>query len=103
MSKSSFEDIEDATIVAQLVDRQHKLVRARFKRSMGRLEDTASIGGIRREIAQMKTELRRREIVGGLPNGEIERRHVAGVARPVPSEQASSGGLLAGAVDKLSQ
>lgn len=105
MADSTFTELDDSGLVTTLVTRQHELVRARFARSMGRLEDTSSIGGIRKDIARIKTELRRREIAGDLPNGSLERKYASSVERPgaAAEESAPSGGLLAGAVDKLSQ
>jgi|JI6StandDraft_1071083.scaffolds.fasta_scaffold267187_2 ribosomal protein L29 len=98
-----FGGMDDAAMVVGLVERQHKLVRARFARSMGRLENTASIGVVRREIAQIKTELRRRELASGLSKGELERRHGNVTVGASSAEARASGGLLAGAVDKLEQ
>jgi ribosomal protein L29 len=104
MAGNAFAALEDAAVVSDLVQKQHGFVRARFALSMGRLEDTASIRVIRRDIARLKTEIRRREIDAGLRSGELERLHAKGVKlEQGGSEAVGTGGLLAGAVDKLTQ
>jgi large subunit ribosomal protein L29 len=103
MAKESFADLDDAGVVAKLAERQYELVRARFALSMGRLEDTASLSGIRKGIARVKTELRRREIAAGLATDDLVRTHKLHAWRPdaAAEEAAPAGGLLSGVVDKL--
>lgn len=105
MGDSSYRDLDDAALVASLSENQFALVRARFALSMDRLEDTSSIRVLRKGVARMKTEIRRREVASGLGRDELLRRHqvvpVAGGGAGGAEE--ASGGFLAGVVDKLGE
>jgi large subunit ribosomal protein L29 len=95
--------LDDGTLVRSLFEKQRALVRSRFAHSMNRLENTASLGALRREIARVQTEIRRRELAAGLPKDELLRKHPVDI-RTVESGEAkgkAEGGLLAGVVDKL--
>jgi ribosomal protein L29 len=101
---TAFVSLEDAALVLELHKKQHALVRARFALSLGRLEDSASISGVRKDVARIKTELRRREIEAGLTRDELSRRHrpnQESVASAASSDDGSAGGLLSGVVDRL--
>src|SRR5690606_5630722 len=96
--------LDDAALVRTLAQRQHALVRARFAHSMNRLENTASLRAIRKDIARLRTEIRRRELAAGLPKDGLLRANPVD-ARTLESASAgkAEGGLLAGVVDKLSE
>jgi large subunit ribosomal protein L29 len=101
---TAFASLKDADLVLELHKKQHELVRARFALSLGRLEDSASVGGIRKDIARIKTELRRRELDAGLNRDELLRRHrpeTSSVAASAGSDEGAGGGLLSGVVDRL--
>lgn len=101
MASGDFSSLDDAALVSQLVDAEHELVRQRFRLSLNRLENTSGISVTRKGIARMRTELRRREIDGGMPKGSLLAKH-RGAATPSKSgDEAASGGLLDNVVDKL--
>jgi hypothetical protein len=72
---------------------------------MNQLENTARLKVLRREIAQLRTEARARELANGLAKDDLIARHrstFAGV-RPAASgaAPAEKSGFLSGIVDKL--
>ncbi len=100
---NGFQDKSDAELVSTLFTRERELVGARFKHSTGQLENTASVGGLRRQIARIKTELRARELTQGLGRDGLIAAH-RGASDGGPSDQVNParGGFLAGIVDKVS-
>lgn len=101
---ATFNDLDDGALVTELARKQHELVTARFAHSMSRLENTATLGGIRKDIARIQTELRRRELAAGLPKDSLAATHKADPASLAASSGAGeSGGFLSGVVDKLSE
>ncbi len=94
--------LSDQDLVNKYHQVQRELVRARFKHSSNQLENTASLRELRRTIARIKTEARRREIERGLPKNGL----FASI-RPVSEQgeataQQTGGGFLQGIVDKIS-
>lgn len=59
---SKFRDLDDAGLVQALVDAKEALFNLRFQNATGQLENYASIGAARRDVARINTELRAREI-----------------------------------------
>lgn len=98
----SFTEFDDQTLVQKLVEQEHALVRARFQLSLGRLENTSSLRGIRKDIARIRTELRQREVRGDLPkNALLGLRGRVEVSKG--SSAAAGAGFLQGVVDKLAE
>jgi len=95
-------EIDDQSLVQKLVEQEHALVRARFQNSMGRLENTAALKGLRKDIARIRTELRTRESAQGLPKNALLnlRSKITITKADASSEQ---GGFLQGVVDKLAE
>lgn len=99
---ATFTDMEDAALVRELTTQEVALVKARFALSLGRLESTASLRGIRRSIAQIKTEIRRRELDQGLAKDALLAAHAVKASEVAGAgSDAASGGFLKGVVDKL--
>jgi len=96
-------DFSDEQLVHRMLEVERDLVSARFKHSMNQLENTASIGSMRKEIAQLKTEAGRREREEGLPKNALFDRHANsfGADTGATSASAEKGGFLSGIVDKL--
>lgn len=93
-------EFDDKDLVQKLVEQEHALVRARFQNSMGRLENTAALKGLRKDIARIRTELREREVAKGLPkNALLNLRSKITITRSESS--AEQGSFLQGVVDKL--
>jgi large subunit ribosomal protein L29 len=62
-SKSeSFRDLDDAALLQALADTKEALFNLRFQNATGQLDNHASIGEARRDVARINTELRIREI-----------------------------------------
>lgn len=100
MAGTDMSNLDDAGLVARLMDTRRDLVQTRFMHSMNRLENTASVRNVRRDIARIETELRRRELAQGLAKRALETLH-GSAAAPVAAEEAASGGFLQSVVDKL--
>lgn len=104
MATLDLSSFDDAGLVRELAAKQYALVKARFSHSQNRLENTASIGGIRRDIARIQTEIRRRELAEGLPKRALEARHPVDPAEVrTTAGSAAGGGFLQGVVDKLGE
>lgn len=98
----AFSDLDDQALVQKLVEQEHALVRARFQLSLGQLENTSSLRGLRKEIARLRTELRQRELRGAMPkNSLLALRRNAEVSKGASA--AAGGGFLQGVVDKLAE
>lgn len=95
MARTNLSALADENLVSELAVRQRALVKARFALSLGRLENTASIGSIRRDIARINTELRKREIATGAAVGSIA-RGFGGKLAPKAASAESAAPFLAG-------
>jgi large subunit ribosomal protein L29 len=100
---ASFKDLSDVELAAKLSESERAFVAARFKHSMNQLENTASLGIMRRDIARIKTEIGRREVSTGSPRGSLVGAHKSAAKRPVEEQAPVKGGFLSGIVDKLTQ
>lgn len=100
---NAFQDKSDGDLVSSLFTRERELVGTRFKHSTGQLENTATVGALRRQIARIKTELRSREIAQGLDRDTLLATHRgASDGGIVAAGGSGRGGFLAGIVDKAS-
>jgi len=104
-----FEDLTDEQLVHKVLQSERELVAARFKLSMQQLENTSRLRVIRKDIARMRTEARKREMAAGLARDALLGQHrrsftaeqrAEGTAAAAPAK-AEKGGFLAGIVDKL--
>lgn len=95
--------LSDQDLVTKLDQTQRDLVAARFKHSTNQLENTASLRVLRRSIAQLKAEARRRELEQGLAKNELLAQFRPEAAEAVEQDsEGSTGGFLQGIVDKIS-
>jgi ribosomal protein L29 len=96
-------EMSDEQVVHRMFHAERELVAARFRHSMNQLENTSKLGVLRREIAQLKTEARRREASAGLAKGSLIGSHAKSftVSRGKGLASADKGGFLSGIVDKL--
>ncbi len=97
-------DLNDEQLVHRMLQVERDLVAARFKHSMNQLENTAHLGGLRKEIARLKTEARKREASAGLAKNALFERHASSFgasAEGAIESGAEKGGFLSGIVDKL--
>jgi ribosomal protein L29 len=69
--------LTDEALTHQMFNVERELVTARFQHSMGALENTSQIGGLRRQIARIKGETRSRELAQGLGKGSLIQNHRA--------------------------
>ena len=103
MNGTNLRELDTVALVALERDFAMRLANAKLSHSVGQLENSAQLRGLRRDRARVKTELRRREIAEGLPEGELVRRHGhAALSHDVPASteaprgERREGGLLAG-------
>lgn len=101
---ANYGDLSDEQLVHAVLRTERSLVRARFRHSTNQLENTAELKVLRRQVARMLTEARRREQVQGLGRDALLAGH-RGTFRAEGEEQAEAapekGGFLSGIVDKL--
>jgi len=98
-------ELSDEQLVHRVLEVERQLVQTRFRHSANQLENTARLRVLRREIARLQTEARRREIANGLAKGELVRTHArsfqTGEAAGEAAQPEQKGGFLSGIVDKL--
>ena len=96
-------ELTDEALVHTVLQLERELVGARFKHSMNQLENTATLRVIRRNIARLRTEARRREQDAGLGKDSLVHRYrtTFQAGEVVEGADAEKGGLLSGIVDKL--
>lgn len=99
----SHADLSDEQLVHKVLQAERDLVATRFKHKTNTLENTSSLRVIRRDIARLRTEARRRELEGGLAKGELLSKFASSFTRASSGEAAPAekGGFLSGIVDKL--
>lgn len=104
-TQESISSLSDEALTHQLFSVERDLVRARFQHSMGQLENTAALRVMRKEIARIKTEARKRELAQGLGKDALIRAHrssfKADAEAPADAGAEQGGGFLQGIVDKL--
>ena len=101
----SMSEVTNGQLVADVNAARRALVEARFRHSMGQLENSADLKRLRRDVARLLTEARRRELVDGVSKDAL----LAGPAAASEAVEASTGadsdekgGFLKGLVDKIS-
>ena len=106
MASATMAEFSDEQIVHEVMKSERQLVTLRFQHSMSALENTATITVVRKQIARLKTEARRREIEQGLSKDSLVHVHsktfskadaVGGGVTGIED----GGGFLTGIVDKL--
>lgn len=104
MAKLDLASLDDAGLIAKLAELDRKSVEAKFAHSMGQLENTAVLAELRKTVARIKSEIRRRELAQGLDKGSLESKYQGvgseGAASASGSEEAS---FLQSVVDKASE
>jgi large subunit ribosomal protein L29 len=99
-----FTDLTDEQIVHRALETERELVTKRFQHKLNRLENHAQLGDLRRDIARLQTEARRREIAASAPKGTLFARHKStftATAAGSSAAPAEKGGFLSGIVDRL--
>ena len=61
-NQAHYRDLDDTGLVQALADTKEELFNLRFQNATGQLDNYASIGDARRNVARINTELRSREI-----------------------------------------
>lgn len=61
-TKESLRDISDGELFDKLASSKEELFNLRFQHVTGQLDNTARLGVVRKQVAQLNTELRSREI-----------------------------------------
>lgn len=66
MKLSELREVDNAQLQQRLVEIDQELFNLRFQQQTGRLTNSARIGQLRKEIAQVKTMLRERQLALGV-------------------------------------
>ncbi len=61
-TKESLRDISDGELLDKLASAKEELFNLRFQHVTGQLDNTARLGVVRKQVAQLNTEMRTREI-----------------------------------------
>jgi len=101
---TTYTDLSDEQLVHSVLTTERELVTARFAHSMQQLENTAELRVLRREIARLLTEARRREAAQELPKDSLLQAHRGSFSPDATAAEAQpeKGGFLSGIVDKFS-
>lgn len=103
MAGNIVQEMADQELVHFLLSQERELVDRRFKHSLNRLENTASLRDVRRNIARLRTELRARELANGAGPNSLTRQYRGSFSHEASaSATAEKGGFLSNVVDKLS-
>lgn len=94
--------LSDEQLVHAELQLERDLLAASFRLRTGQLEDTSSLGRIRKQIARIRTAQRQREVSQGLTTDALRNRFRA-TFQPaaVAPESKAGGGFLKGMVDKI--
>ena len=99
---SDLREITDESLVHLELGIEREMVEASFRHRTNQLEDTSKLKKLRRSIAQLRTEQRRREKAAGVATDSLRNQHRA-TFRPgaaVASGKAA-GGFLKGVADRF--
>ncbi len=97
-------ELNDEQLVHKMLSTERELVAARFAHAQSTLENTASLRVLRKDIARLATEARRREVEAGLNKDALMSKYRNSFAADGTQSEAdggSGGGFLSGIVDKL--
>ena len=82
----------------QLVHKEMALERTmlghQFRHRVGRLENTSLLAKVRKDIARAHTEIRRREILAGLPKDALHAAHRGSFVATAPTAGGEAGGAF---------
>jgi len=106
MKIADIRKLEDRQLVHEELRLDREIIHARFALKTGQLEDTSTLGKMRRDIARLRTVQRERERTAGLATDTLRERHRASydpkaAAAAAPAEAQSAKGFLKGIVDKV--
>ena len=102
MNVKEIRELTDVQLVHSELNCERELIDARFKKQLGTLESTGVFSKLRKTIARLRTEQRKRELDAGLPNNSLRNAH-----RPSfkpdsnAAESQASGAFLKGISEKL--
>lgn len=77
MKSVELTSLSERELVVKEYDVKRELANVKFRHALGQLEKNSDIKDLRRVLARLKTEVRRREIEAGLPKDELYRRHAS--------------------------
>ena len=102
MNVESIKKLSDVELVHNELNCERDLIDARFKKQLGTLESTGVFSKLRKTIARLRTEQRRRELDAGLPANSLRNAHRSSFKPDAQdSESKSSGAFLKGISEKL--
>lgn len=105
MATAEYKNLSDEQLAHKVIESERALVGLKFQHSMSTLENTSKLGKLKKDIARLKTEARRRETAQGLGKDSLVQSHAKSFAKSAPAAKATTeeaaGGFLSGIVDKL--
>jgi ribosomal protein L29 len=102
MKMSDIKEMSDAQLVHAELKCERDIMDSRFKKQLGTLESTGVFSNLRKSIARLRTEQRRREIDGQMPLDSLRNKY-RNSFNPETSDESSagSGAFLKGISEKL--
>lgn len=105
MKYSDIEKLSDKDLVHHELRLERQLVETTFQLRTGQLDDTSTVGKIRKDIARARTAQRGRENSQSLGKNALRDRHRPSFeptsAAPTPGAGESNKGFLQGIADRL--
>lgn len=99
-TKTNLAELSDEALVHRELSGQRELTGHQLRHVTGKLENNSLLGKARREIARAQTEIRRRELAAGLPNGALRSRHLGSFVPSALTASADAGsGFLKSVLD----
>lgn len=92
MNTKTMRDLEDSALVQRDWELSQEISTARIQLALGQLEQNSEIRRVRKDRARVKTELRRREIEGGLRQGALVERYAGSIDTGAVSGSSDSAG-----------
>ncbi len=75
-TKIDLSALSDEQLVHHELNAQRELAAHQLRHATGKLENNSLLGKARKAIARAQTEIRRRELDGGLDNGALRSQHL---------------------------
>jgi len=104
MAGVQMKELSDEQLAHEVLQAERQLASLQFQHAMSALENTAQLGRVRKSIARLETEARKRELEQGLAKDSLVQQHAKTIAEGEGAQVGqvdASGGFLSGIVDKL--
>lgn len=103
MQSFDLTNLTDEQLIHKGMQLEREMMNSRFRHYTQQLEDTSSLKKLRRNIARVQTAVRARELERGLRRNALRDQYASSFVVTAPVAVESSGGFLAGLVDKAGE